>query len=77
MFCLPSGNESVTMPRAGGVVAGTAVMLSAAVSALALTSVTRTVKIRVPVPVTVPEITPVLATSVSPSGRVPAMVDHE
>ena len=41
-----------------------------------LVSVTRTVKLLVPATVGVPEITPVLAASVSPVGRVPEAMDQ-
>src|SRR5262245_66350412 len=51
------------------------VMLSAFVTFWA-PAVTRTVKFEVPVAVGVPEITPVLAASVSPAGSAPLAIDH-
>ena len=42
-----------------------------------LASVTRTVKELVPTLVGVPEITPVLAASVNPAGRLPAVIVQE
>ena len=39
-------------------------------------AVTRTVKLEVPVAVGVPEMTPVLAASVSPAGSAPLAIDH-
>jgi CxxC motif-containing protein len=41
-----------------------------------LTSVTRTVKLLVPVPVGVPEIAPVLDPSPTPAGKVPETMDQ-
>ena len=60
---------------AGAAVAVTAI-LSDFVTAMELASVTRTVKLLVPVPVGVPEITPVLDASASPAGRVPDAMDQ-
>ncbi len=53
------------------------VILSAVVAVWELASLTRTVKMLVPVPVGVPEITPVLVASVNPAGSVPALIDQE
>ena len=53
------------------------VMLSGAVDAWELASVTRTVKLLVPVLVGVPEISPVLAARASPAGRLFALIDQE
>jgi hypothetical protein len=52
------------------------VRLSAFVAVDEAASVTFTVKLLVPMPVGVPEITPVLAASVSPAGRVPTEMDQ-
>ena len=52
-------------------------MLSAIVAVWEFASVTWTVKLLVPVPVGVPESKPLLAVSVSPAGRAPAMIDQE
>jgi hypothetical protein len=52
------------------------VMLKAFVADIAFESVTRTVKLLVPVAVGVPEITPVLAASVNPEGRTPEASDQ-
>ena len=51
------------------------VMLSALVAVCAR-ALTWTVKFEVPVAVGVPEITPVLAVSVSPGGSAPLAIDH-
>ena len=51
-------------------------MLSGIEAVAELASVTWTVKLLVPVPVDVPEITPVVEASVSPAGRVPAVIDQ-
>ena len=52
------------------------VRLSGWVAVSELASVTLTVKLLVPVPVGVPEITPVLEASASPAGKVPAEMDQ-
>jgi len=52
------------------------VRLSGFVAVRELASVTCTVKLVVPVPVGVPEITPVLEVSTSPVGRVPTVIDQ-
>ena len=54
----------------------TTVKLSARVADTELASVTRTAKLLVPVPVGVPEITPVLEASDKPAGRVPEAIDQ-
>jgi hypothetical protein len=51
-------------------------MLSALVAVIEFESVTRAVKLLVPVLAGVPEMTPVLAASVSPEGRPPEAMDH-
>ena len=71
MFCVPFGNDVVVIE---GEVA--MVMPSAFVATRELASVTCTVKVLVPVPVGVPEITPVLDANVNPAGRLPAVMDH-
>ena len=50
---------------------------SGAVAALELASATRAVKVLVPEPFGVPKISPELGSSAKPSGRVPALMDHE
>jgi hypothetical protein len=72
VFCVPFGKEVVV--TVGGVVP--TVMLSAFVAVAELASVTCTVKLLVPVPVGVPEITPVLEASISPAGKVPTVIDQ-
>ena len=52
-------------------------MLSAFVATCDLASVTCTVKLLVPVPVGVPEITPLLDDNVNPAGKLPTVMDHE
>jgi hypothetical protein len=52
------------------------VTLSDFVAVIDLASVTRTVKLLVPVPVGVPEIAPVLGASASPAGKVPDRMDQ-
>ena len=52
------------------------VMLSEFEPESKLASVTCTVNVLVPVPVGVPEITPVPGASVSPGGSVPAVIDQ-
>ena len=68
---MPSGNEVVVM--LGG---ASTVTLKACVADTELASVTRTVKLLVPVPVGVPEITPVPEASDNPAGKVPAEIDQ-
>jgi len=51
-------------------------ILSDFVAVSALASVTFIVKVLVPVPVGVPEITPVVEASASPAGKVPEMTDQ-
>jgi len=63
---VPVGKEFVVTTKAAATVT-----LRVFVEVAELESVTRTVKLLVPVLVGVPEITPVLAASVSPAGRVP------
>jgi hypothetical protein len=74
VFCVPETSEVVVMVSGTG--APLTVMLSAWVAVCPLASVTRTVKLLVPVPLGVPEITPVLAASASPAGRLPALSDQ-
>jgi hypothetical protein len=52
------------------------VMLSVFVATRELASITCTVKVLVPAPVGVPEITPVLEAKVNPAGKLPAVMDH-
>jgi hypothetical protein len=52
------------------------VMLSARVAVWELASVTRTVKLLVPVPVGVPEINPVFGARLNPAGRPPVLIDQ-
>ena len=52
-------------------------MLNALLLVWELASVNRMVKLLVPEPVGVPEITPVAAASVNPAGRVPALTVQE
>jgi hypothetical protein len=52
------------------------VMLRTFVPEMELASVTCTVKLLVPLPVGVPEITPVLAASDSPAGSAPEVMDQ-
>ena len=72
MFCVPFGKEEVVMVSGGA----TTVRLSGCAAVNELASVTWTVKLLVPVPVGVPEITPVLAASASPVGKVPEEMDQ-
>ena len=72
MFCVPFGKEVVVT-----VSGATTLMLSGLVAVSELASVTWTVKLLVPVPVGVPEITPVLEASVNPAGRMPVETDQE
>ncbi len=72
MFCVPFGNDVVVIE---GEVA--MVMPSVFVATRELASVTCTVKVLVPVPVGVPEITPVLDANVNPAGKLPTVMDHE
>jgi hypothetical protein len=71
LFCVPFGNEVVV--TLGGAIT---VKLSDFDPVRELASVTCTVKLLVPVPVGVPEITPVPAASVSPAGKVPEVIDQ-
>ena len=71
MFCVPFGNDVVVIE---GEVA--MVMPSVFVATRELASVTCTVKVLVPVPVGIPEITPVLEANVNPAGRLPTVMDH-
>jgi hypothetical protein len=68
---VPPDNEVVVT-----VSGATIVMLRALVPERELASVTCTVKLLVPVPVGVPEITPVLDASDSPAGSVPEVMDQ-
>ena len=52
------------------------VRLSVTVAVSELASLTRTVKLLVPVPVGVPEITPVPGARANPAGKVPEMIDQ-
>ena len=52
------------------------VMLSVFVATRELASVTCTVKVLVPGPVGVPEITPVPGANVNPAGKLPAVMDQ-
>ena len=74
MFCVPFGNDVVVIE---GGAAAAIVMLRACVAICELASVTCTVKVLVPVPVGVPEITPVLDANVNPAGKLPTVMDHE
>ena len=58
-------------------VAAFTVILRAFEAVAATLSLTRTVKLLVPVPVGVPEMTPVPAVSVRPVGSVPTVTVHE
>jgi hypothetical protein len=71
-FRVPPGKEAVVRVR-GPIM----VRLSAWVADSEFTSVTRTEKLLVPLPVGVPETTPVLEASVSPAGREPEAMDQE
>jgi len=51
-------------------------MLRACVAVWKLVSLTCTVKLLLPMPVGVPEITPVLGARVNPAGRLPEVIDH-
>jgi hypothetical protein len=51
-------------------------MLSDLVAVSELASVTFTVKVLVPVPVGVPEISPVVEASANPAGKVPEVIDQ-
>jgi hypothetical protein len=71
---VPPDNDAVAIE---GDEAGTlTVMLSDFVAVSELASVTLTVKALVPVPVGVPEITPVVEASASPTGNVPDVTDQ-
>ena len=67
MFCVPPGKVVVVIVGAGVAVT---VKLRALVAVIKLASLTCTVKLLVPLPVGVPEITP-LGDSVNPAGNVP------
>jgi hypothetical protein len=74
---VPADKELVTIESGEGVVgAALTVMLSDLVAVSAWASVTFTRKVLVPVPVDVPEITPVVVASASPVGRVPEAMDQ-
>ena len=64
------------MIEGAGIAVAVTAILSDFVAAMELASVTRTVKLLVPVPVGVPEIIPVPGASVSPAGRVPDAMDQ-
>ena len=72
MFSVPSGKELVVMLGCDAFT----VILKAFVAVWELASLTCTVKLLVPVPVAVPEITPVLEARVSPAGRLPKITDQ-
>jgi hypothetical protein len=73
MFCAPPGSELVEIEIEG---APPTVMLSDLEAVSELASVTRTLKLLVPVPVGVPEIAPELGASASPAGKVPDRIDQ-
>jgi len=52
------------------------VILKAFVAVWELASLTCTVKLLVPVPVGVPEMTPEVGARVNPEGRLPKVIDH-
>jgi hypothetical protein len=71
-FTVPDGSDVVVIIS----VAGLIVMLRFAVAVLLSASVTFTVKLEVSTVVGVPDITPVLAFSVSPAGKLPLLMLH-
>jgi hypothetical protein len=71
---VPPGNKVVLIESDEG--AALTTMLSDFVAVSALASVTLTVKVLVPVPVGVPEITPVVEARASPAGNVPEVTDQ-
>jgi hypothetical protein len=71
---VPAGKEAVVIE--GELGAAVTAMLSDFVTVNALASVTFTVKVLEPVPVGVPEITPVVEASASPAGKVPEETDQ-
>ena len=75
VFCVAAGNE-VVVTASAPTTAALMVMLRALLAVCELLPVTCTVNVLVPVPVGVPEITPVLVTRVSPSGSDPEAIDQ-
>jgi hypothetical protein len=71
---VPPGKEAVVIE--GDEAAALTVMLSDFVAVSERASVTFTVNVLVPVPVEVPEITPVAGASASPAGKVPERIDQ-
>ena len=69
---MPSASDVVVI-----VTAGSMVILNGCVAEFVEASVTCTVKFGFAEAVGVPEITPVVALSESPAGRLPAIIDHE
>ena len=71
---MPPSNDTVVIEGEEG--AALTTMLSDFVAVSALASVIFTLKVLVPVPVGVPEITPVVDASASPAGKVPEVTDQ-
>jgi hypothetical protein len=71
---VPPDNDAVAIE--GDEAGALTVMLSDLVAVSALASVTFTAKVLVPVPVGVPEITPVVEASANPAGKVPEETDQ-
>ena len=69
---MPLGKELVVMTGCDAFT----VILKAFVAVWELASLTCTVKLLVPVPVGVPEITPVAEARINPEGRLPEVIDH-
>jgi hypothetical protein len=74
VFCVPPSKEAVVIEGDEG--AALTMMVSDLVAVSALASVTLTVKVLVPVPAGVPEITPVVEASANPAGKVPEVTDQ-
>jgi hypothetical protein len=72
--CVPEGKDVVVISSAGG--AMTSEIDVDAVCAGLEESVMVAVKLKVPLVVGVPEITPVLDARLSPAGRLPALIDQ-
>ena len=72
VFSVPAGKELVVMLGCDAFT----VMLKAFVALCAFKSLTCAVKLLVPAPVGVPEITPLLGARVNPAGKVPETIDH-
>ena len=75
MFCVPGDNVIIVIVSGGG--GALTVRLAVYVSDAANAALTGTVKLLVPVPVGVPDITPVLVVKSSPAGSVPSLIDQE